>query len=66
MKLLKIICRILTTPLVFFMFGVFGVFKLWKYGGGTYVNFGKEVTPHEAVNTLTELVEQAKSKGQTN
>jgi hypothetical protein len=45
------------------MFGIHGCFKLWKYGGGTYVNWGKEITPHEAVNLLTELIDQSKSKG---
>lgn len=55
-KFIQITIRILVTPCVFFLFGVTGLLKLWKYGGGIHVNYRREVNEAEAVAVINNVI----------
>ena len=57
-KLISILLRIMTTPAVLVMFGITGVFKLWKYGGGINVNYRHEVTESEALAVIQSAIDE--------
>ena len=57
-KSISILLRILITPAVFVMFGITGVFKLWKYGGCISVNFRREVSESEALAVIQSAIEE--------
>ena len=59
-KVIQTIFRICVSPAVFLLFGFTGVLKLFRYGGGISVNFGREINPHEALTVLSNLIENAK------
>ena len=57
-KVIQFSLRLLMSPAVFFMFGMTGVFKLWKYGGGMNVNYRHEVTESEALVVIQSAIDE--------
>lgn len=54
--ILQTIFRLIVTVPVFLIFGIVGLIKLWRFGGGITVNFGREISAPEALAILQDKI----------
>lgn len=62
MKLIfTILFRLITSIPVLLIFGLTGIYKLWRFGGVISVNFSKEISEPEALAVLVDVIAEYKA-----